>query len=104
MDGSKVNGAFLELACTDGDELSGGKWLGNVWDKEGGKRDVEREKGFDAVCHVERGVASRLASGNAICPECMRGDSGPFRQVAFAGLHDGLSDGAVLAFDNTVGT
>jgi hypothetical protein len=31
----------------------------------------------------------------------VKGDGGPLRRVV--GLHDGLSDGAVLAFDDSVG-
>ena len=78
MDGGEIYGALLELAGADSDELGSGEWLSNVRDEECGERDIKGEEWFNAMCHVEQSVAGRLASGNSVCPECMRGDGRPF--------------------------
>ena len=56
-------------------------WIGlsDVGDEEGGKSDIEleREDGFEAMSHVEGGVAGGFASRRAVCLECVRGYSWP---------------------------
>jgi hypothetical protein len=58
VDDSKIGIASLELACVGGNEVSGGKWLSNVRNKECHKGNIEGENGFNTMCHVERGVSS----------------------------------------------
>jgi hypothetical protein len=77
VDGSKIGIASLELACVGGNEVSGGKWLSDVRNEECCKGNIKGENGFNTVCHVERGVSSRLSSGCTIGPKCMRSNSWP---------------------------
>jgi hypothetical protein len=56
------------------------------------------------VCHVKGGVAGRLVDGSAICPENVRYHSRPPRDVTLTGFDKGFADGAMLAFDDPVGT
>jgi hypothetical protein len=77
VDGSKISIASLELVGAGSNEVSGGKWLSDVRNKECHKGNIEGENGFNTVCHVERGVSSQLLSGCMISPKCMRGNSWP---------------------------
>jgi len=104
MNGSKVVFAFLKLACTDGNELISGEGLGNVWHKECSKCDVKGEDRFNTVSHVEGGVASRLASGSMVSPKDVWQNSRPLGDISSTGFDKRLSDCAVLAFNNTIGT
>jgi hypothetical protein len=58
MDGGKVGRALLELADMSGKEISGGKWLGKIWDEEGSLQEIKRKCGLHTVHHVEGGIAS----------------------------------------------
>ena len=104
MDGGEVGFAFLELAHMDCEEVGGGELSGDVGHKEGGEGDIEWENGFDAMGHVERGVAGRFASRRTVCPKRVRGDGGPLCNVSFACLNNRLPNCAMLAFDDPVCT
>jgi hypothetical protein len=89
VEGSEVVIAFLELTRAGGEKFICGQWFSEVRDEEGSERDVEREDRLDTMMgHEEGGVASGLANRCAVCPECVRGDGGPLRNVALTGLDD----------------
>jgi hypothetical protein len=104
VDGGKIGIASLELVCAGGDEVGGGKWPSDVRNEECHKGNIKGENGFNTMCHVERGVSSRLLSGCVIGPKCMRGDGWPLRDVTFTSLHNRLSYRVVLPFYNPIST
>jgi len=58
VNGGKVSFSLLELVCADGKQIDCVKLWGDVWDEEGGECDVKWEDWFDAMSHIEGGVAS----------------------------------------------
>ena len=58
VDGGEVGFAFLELARTDCEEVSGGELSGDVGHKEGGKSNIKGKDRFNAMSHEEGGVSS----------------------------------------------
>lgn len=76
--------------------------VAELGDQEGGEHEVEWQDVFNAVGHVERGVAGGLASSRTIGPEAEQCESGPLRCVAFTCLDQGLLNGAVLTLNNPV--
>ena len=76
--------------------------MGEVRNKEGSLYDVKRKNGLHTMHHVEGGVASRLASGGTICPECKGCDRWPSGVIAFTYLEDGVMNCIVLLFDDAI--
>jgi hypothetical protein len=58
VDGGEVSGVLLELAGMSGDEISGGKWFGEIWDKESSLHEIKRKCGLHTMHYVEGGIAS----------------------------------------------
>ena len=102
MDGSKVSGAFLELANACSYEFFHREWFDKVRDKKGSLCDVKWKGGFHAMCHVKRGEAGRLANSGTVSPEGERGDRQPLRAVTITCLEDGVVYHAVLLLNNAV--
>jgi hypothetical protein len=102
IDGSMINRVLLELAGMNGKEVSGGKWLGKIWYKEGSLREIKRKCGLHTVHHVEGGIASRLVNSGTVSPEGEGGNRGPVRVVTIACLEDQFAYHTVLPLDSTV--
>ena len=56
--------------------------VAELGDQEGGEHEVEGQDVFNAVGHVERGVAGGLVSSRTIGPEAERCESGPLMTPA----------------------
>ena len=54
------------------------------------------------MSHEEGRVAGRFSNSRSISPEDMRDQCWPLGDVAFAGLHQGFADSAMLHFDDTI--
>ena len=83
VNGGKVIFTLLELAGSNGEKVDCVKFRRNVQNKKDGECDVERKDGFNAVGHVEGGVTSCFVGCCMICTEHVRGNGGPFQNVAF---------------------
>ena len=93
---------FGELASADGDEFVSFEAVRDFRYHECCLRDVERKKGLDTMSHVVWRVASQLASSDTICPEDMVSKRWPLCNITVAGLYEGVVDGAMRTFDNSV--
>ena len=102
MHKSEVFISFGELVSTNGDEFVSLEAVGDFRTHECCFGNVKRKKGLDAVSHVIWRIASGLASGDAICPENMVSKRWPLCDITVAGLHEGVTDGAMRTFDDSV--
>lgn len=93
---------FGKLVSADGDEFMSFKAVRDFGYHECHLRDVEQKEGLDTMSHVVWRVASQLVSSDKICPEDMVSKRRPLCNITIAGLYEGVMDGAMRTFDNSI--